>query len=57
MKRVQRIQTQLTRSFSVRALAVRKVISNSGRNTPGVDGLIWTQPEQKFSAINDLKDL
>lgn len=57
MKRVQRIQTQLTRSFSARALAVRKVTSNSGRNTPGVDGIIWNQPEQKFSAINDLKDL
>jgi RNA-directed DNA polymerase len=36
---------------------VRKVASNSGRNTPGVDGIIWNQPEQKFSAINDLKDL
>lgn len=57
MNRVQMIQAQLTRSFSARALAVRKVASNSGRNTPGVDGIIWNQPEQKFSAINDLKDL
>lgn len=57
MKRVQRIQTQLTRSFSARALAVRKVTSNSGRNTPGIDGIIWNRPEQKFSAILDLKDL
>merc|ERR1711966_426646 len=57
MRRVQMIQTQLTRSFSARALAVRKVTSNSGRNTPGIDGIIWNRPEQKFSAIIDLKDL
>jgi len=33
------------------------VTSNSGRNTPGIDGIIWNRPEQKFSAIIGLKDL
>ena len=31
----------LTHSFSGRALAILRVVSNSGAKTPGVDGVIW----------------
>jgi RNA-directed DNA polymerase len=32
----------LTHSFSGRALAILRVVSNSGANTPGVDGVTWS---------------
>src|SRR5204863_3838321 len=32
----------LTHSFSGRALAILRVISNSGAKTPGVDGILWS---------------
>ena len=35
----------LTHSFSGRALAILRVISNSGARTPGVDGILWNTPE------------
>lgn len=35
----------LTHSFSGRALAILRVISNSGAKTPGVDGILWNTPE------------
>ena len=39
----------LTHSFSGRALAILRVISNSGAKTPGVDGITWNTPEAKTS--------
>ncbi len=36
-KKVKRLQEILVNSFPARALAVKKVISNDGGNTPGVD--------------------
>jgi RNA-directed DNA polymerase len=32
------LQFILTRSYSARCLAVRRVVENPGRRTPGVDG-------------------
>src|SRR6202048_3319424 len=32
----------LTHSFSGRALAILRVVSNAGAKTPGVDGITWT---------------
>jgi RNA-directed DNA polymerase len=34
------LQYKAAMSFEFRALAVRKVVSNNGRNTPGVDKII-----------------
>src|SRR6266581_2336064 len=45
--KVKALQRILTRSFSGKALAVRRVTENQGRKTPGVDGEIWTMPSQK----------
>src|SRR5690348_17575018 len=44
----------LTHSFSGKALAVRRVTENTGKRTPGVDGVIWKTPEQKMTAIHML---
>jgi RNA-directed DNA polymerase len=45
----------LTHSFSGRALAILRVVSNSGAKTPGVDGIIWNTPEAKSNAFNNLR--
>src|SRR5271166_514072 len=45
----------LTHSFSGRALAILRVISNSGAKTPGVDGVIWNTPEAKSAAFDTLR--
>jgi RNA-directed DNA polymerase len=45
----------LTHSYSGRALAILRVISNSGARTPGVDGILWTTPEAKTKAFNALR--
>src|SRR5262249_4476004 len=37
----------LTHSFSGRALAILRVVSNSGAKTSGVDSVIWNTPEAK----------
>src|SRR5262249_59789082 len=34
----------LTHSYSGRALAILRVVSNSGARTPGVDGVLWNTP-------------
>ena len=41
----------LTHSFGGRALAILRVVSNSGAKTPGVDGVLWNTPEAK-SAVS-----
>jgi RNA-directed DNA polymerase len=53
--RVKALQWLLTRSFSGKALAVKRVVSNRGRKTPGVDGAIWYTPKQRMTAVRNLK--
>ena len=53
--KVKALQRLLTRSFSGKALAVRRVTENQGKRTAGVDGLTWDTPEQKASAIHALR--
>jgi RNA-directed DNA polymerase len=45
----------LTHSFGGRALAILRVISNSGATTPGVDGILWNTPEAKSAAFATLR--
>jgi RNA-directed DNA polymerase len=54
---IYKLQDQITRSFAARALAVRKVVSNRGKNTPGIDGIRWKTSKEKYKAIHSLKDL
>jgi RNA-directed DNA polymerase len=49
------LQWLLTHSLSGRALAVKRVTENQGRNTPGVDKVTWKTPEAKANAIASLK--
>jgi RNA-directed DNA polymerase len=45
----------LTHSFSGRALAILRVVNNSGAKTPGVDGILWNTPEAKSAAFSALR--
>src|SRR5208282_1733216 len=45
----------LTHSFSGRAMAIDRVVSNDGANTPGVDGILWNTPEAKTAAFSELR--
>src|SRR6516165_7732785 len=49
------LQRILTRSFSGKALAVKRVTENQGKNTPGVDKVLWNTPEKKAMAIQALQ--
>ena len=44
----------LTHSFGGRALAVLRVVSNSGARTPGVDQQRWNTPQAKATAFHAL---
>lgn len=52
--KVKSLQWLLTHSFYAKALAVKRVTSNSGKNTAGVDHELWLTPEAKFHAISKL---
>ena len=45
----------LTHSYSGRATAILRVVSNSGARTPGVDGALWNTPESKSAAFSALR--
>lgn len=45
------LQHKLIHSFYAKALAVKCVTSNRGKFTPGIDGIIWDNPKDKFDAI------
>jgi len=53
--KVRTLQRLLTRSFSGRALAVKRVTENQGKNTPGVDGKTWSTPATRYQAIGTLR--
>ena len=53
--KVKALQHLLTRSFSGRAMAVRRVMENQGKRTPGVDGVVWDSPKKKIEAIFTLR--
>jgi len=48
------LQWMLTHSFAAKLLAVKRVTENSGKRTPGVDGVRWKTPTQKFRAALSL---
>jgi RNA-directed DNA polymerase len=53
--KVKALQWILTHSFSGRALAVKRVTENQGKNTPGVDKETWNTPETKAKAVRSLR--
>jgi RNA-directed DNA polymerase len=48
------IGRELILTFEARALAVRRVVTNPGKNTPGIDGVIWKTSEDRMKAIRSL---
>jgi RNA-directed DNA polymerase len=53
--KVRVLQYLLTRSFYAKALAVKRVTSNKGKKTPGVDGVVWIGARAKWRAIQSLR--
>lgn len=53
--KVKALQHLLTRSFSGKALAVKRVTGNEGKRTSGVDRQLWFTSQRKSTAINELK--
>jgi RNA-directed DNA polymerase len=53
--RVKAIQYLLTHSFYAKLLAVKRVTSNKGRKTPGVDGVLWQGVRAKWRAACSLR--
>lgn len=41
--------------FYAKALAVKRVTSNKGKNTSGVDKQLWDSPKRKYKAIGELR--
>ena len=52
--KVKALQWILTHSLSAKLLAVKRVTSNSGSKTPGIDGITWQSSSQKIEAVKTL---
>jgi len=53
--KVKALQHLLTRSFYAKLLAVKRVTSNKGKKTPGVDGVLWKGARAKWRAACSLR--
>ena len=53
--KVYKLQNKLMMSFEARALSVRRVANNKGKNTAGFDKIIWNNPLDKYEAIKELR--
>ena len=53
--RVKSLQWLLTHSYYAKLLAVRRITQNKGKDTPGVDGVVWKTPAQKMEAAATIK--
>ena len=53
--KVKTLQRLLTRSFHAKALAVKRVTSNKGKKTPGVDGVLWKTGHARWRAAKSLR--
>ncbi len=51
---VKRLQYLITNSFYGKALAIKRVTGNRGKETPGVDGIVWSSPSEKMKALYQL---
>lgn len=53
--KVKCLQRILSRSLSAKLWAVKRVTSNKGKRTPGIDGIVWHNIRHKIKAAFDLK--
>jgi RNA-directed DNA polymerase len=56
-REIYKLQWDIIQSFSGRALAVRKVVTNSGGKTAGVDKVIWRRTDEYYKAIVELLEI
>lgn len=53
--KVKSLQWILTHSFAAKAIAVKRVTTNEGKKTAGVDKVLWSTDKAKYEAILSLK--
>lgn len=53
--KVKALQHILTHSLCAKAISVKRVTTNKGRQTPGVDQKLWSTSKSKLHAISSLK--
>lgn len=51
---VKRLQYLMTNSFYAKAIAVKRVTTNKGKKTPGIDGELWESDKDKMDAVTAL---
>lgn len=54
LKLMYQLQRSLIDSFEARAMAIRKVVTNSGGKTPGIDNVTLDSPEQYYDMIAEI---
>jgi RNA-directed DNA polymerase len=54
-RKARALQWILTHSYSAKLLAIKRVTTNKGHRTPGVDKKVWRTDQQKLAAISLLK--
>lgn len=52
--KVKVLQRLLVKARATRLLAVRRVTTNRGRRTPGIDRVLWSTDAQKWEAVDQL---
>jgi RNA-directed DNA polymerase len=53
--KVRALQWLLTHSYYAKILAIKRVTTNAGAKTPGVDGTLWKTSNQKMQAVQQLQ--
>ena len=53
--KVRTLQHLLTHSFHAKLLAVKRVTSNKGKKTPGIDSVLWLGTRAKWRAVFSLR--
>jgi len=53
--KIKTLQHLLTNSFYAKLLAVKRVTSNKGKKTPGIDGVLWKGARAKWRAVSSLR--
>ena len=53
--KVKSLQRLLTTSFYAKLLAVKRVVTNRGGKTPGVDGVVWKTSKSRMRGVFQLK--
>lgn len=54
-RKAKSLQWILTHSYHAKLLAIKRVTSNKGKRTPGVDGITWKTSRKKMLAVSELK--